>query len=110
MNGAGDMTDPLSLVFLACIVFSGAFLVITTLTCAGHTHGLHFGHLGHAGGHAVHLHLGHAGHATHAGHTDTGAHAAHTTSGAAQTASTPSVWSSLENALEGALNLYGILI
>jgi membrane protein implicated in regulation of membrane protease activity len=99
------MTDPLSLVFLACIVFSGAFLVITTFTGTGHTHGLHFGHFG---GHAVHLHLGHAGHAAHTGHT--GAHATHTTSGAAQTASTPSVWSSLENALEGALNLYGILI
>ena len=99
------MTDPLSLVFLACIVFSGAFLVITTVTGTGHTHGLHFGHFG---GHALHLHLGHAGHAAHAGHT--GTHATHTTSGAAQTASTPSVWSSLENALEGALNLYGILI
>jgi membrane protein implicated in regulation of membrane protease activity len=102
------MTDPLSLVFLACIVFSGAFLVITTISGAGQTHGLHFGHFGQAGGHAAHLHLGHAGHATHTGQA--GAHAAHTTSGAAQSASTPSAWSSLENALGGAFNLYGILI
>jgi hypothetical protein len=56
-------TDPLSLVFIACFVFAGAFLVASLLLGMGHTHGglhLHAGHvhLGHAGGH---LHLGHAG-------------------------------------------------
>jgi membrane protein implicated in regulation of membrane protease activity len=107
------MTDPLSLVFLACIVFSGAFLVITTVTGAGHTHGLHlghFGHFGHAGGHAAHLHLGHAGHAGHAAHSaatnSTNAHAAN----GATPSGGPTLWASIENALEGALNLYGILI
>lgn len=49
-------TDPLSLVFIACFVFAGSFLVATTALGMGHAHsGVHL----HAGGQ---LHLGHAGH------------------------------------------------
>jgi membrane protein implicated in regulation of membrane protease activity len=109
------MTDPLSLVFLACIVFSGAFLVITTITGAGHTHGLHFGHFGHTGAHtgvhALHLHLGHAGHAAgHAG-SHTASSTTHTANGATAPATGgPTLFSSIESAVEGALNVYGILI
>src|SRR5690242_9485887 len=95
-------TDPLSLVFIGCAVFSGAFLIISTLLGAGESH-LHIGHLdGHAGGHD--LHVGHAdsggaGHAAHAadgGHGMHGAHAhadsGHADSSSAQVAATPSVW------------------
>lgn len=65
-------TDPLSLVFIACFVFAGAFLVAALLLGMGHAHGglhLHAGHvhLGHAG---AHVHLGHAGAA--GTHTATG--------------------------------------
>jgi len=96
-------TDPLSLVFIGCAVFSGAFLVISTLLGAGESH-IHFGHLGgHTGDTGGHdLHVGHAdsggaGHAAHAadgGHAMHGAHAhadgahadgAHADSGSAQT-------------------------
>lgn len=111
-------TDPLSLVFIGCAVFSGAFLVISTLLGAGESH---FGHLG---GHDVShdLHVGHAdsggaGHAAHAadgGHAMHGAHAhadsGHADSSSAQVAATPSVWASIENSLLGALNLYGLLM
>ncbi len=72
-------TDPLSLVLIACIVFPGAFLVLSTLLGMGHgahtgaAHGLHLG-----GGHGHVIHgayrtSGHAqtaaGHAPPAGHT-----------------------------------------
>lgn len=52
-------TDPLSLVFIGCFVFSGAFLLASNLMGLGHGHGLHLhtGHL-HMGGHAGQLHLG----------------------------------------------------
>lgn len=114
-------TDPLSLVFLACAVFSGAFLVLSTLLGAGHGHGLHFG--GHTGGHVGgHLggHLGghvagHApgGHATAhtTGHT---ASSGHTANGQAQAATAApaatSPWMALSNAFYASLNLYGLLI
>ncbi len=111
-------TDPLSLVFIGCAVFSGAFLVISTLLGAGESH---FGHLGgHADGHD--LHVGHAdsggaGHAAHAadgGHAMHGAHAhadgAHADGSSAQTVAAPSVWASISNTLLGALNLYGLLM
>lgn len=113
-------TDPLSLVFLGCAVFSGAFLVISTLLgvgdhnvghLGGHTggHDLHIGHadVGHAAGHAAHVTDGHAIHGAHA-HTD-GAHA-HADGGSAQTVAAPSFWASIENTLLGALNLYGLLM
>ncbi len=127
-------TDPLSLVFIGCAVFSGAFLVISTLLGVGESH---FGHLGHVGGHDVGHDFGHdtghaihhdihigghadAGHAGHVGHAD-GVHAdsahtghahadAHGESSAAQTAAAPSIWSSIGSTLLGALNLYGLLM
>lgn len=111
-------TDPLSLVFIGCAVFSGAFLVISTLLGAGESH---FGHLGsHDVSHD--LHVGHAdsggaGHAAHTadgGHAMHGAHAhadgGHADSSSAQVVTTPSVWASIENTLLGALNLYGLLM
>jgi len=109
-------SDPLSLVFLGCVIFSGGFLIISTLLGLGHTdgglhighgHGLHFGHdfghdVGHAAVHADTVH-GHSqisdgsshGHLTHA---DTGLQ------------STSSAWASLTAAFWGALNLYGVLM
>ncbi len=106
-------TDPLSLVFIGCAVFSGAFLVISTLLGAGESH---FGHLGgHTGDTSGHdLHVGHAGHAADGGHAMHGAHAhadsGHADSSSAQVVATPSVWASIENTLLGALNLYGLLM
>lgn len=47
-------TDPLSLVFVTCIVLSSTFLIGTTLLGIGHGHGMH-------------LHVGHAGHVGHLG-------------------------------------------
>ncbi|HKV84513.1 MAG TPA: NfeD family protein [Ktedonobacterales bacterium] len=93
-------TDPLSLVFLACFVFSGTFLVLSTVLGVGHGHALHLG--GHAVGHTPHaLHGGHAGHPAHAAHTS-----------AAQTASAEVAASPLESLrtmLDNGLNLYSIL-
>ena len=114
--------DPLSLVFLTCVVFSGSFLVLSTLLGVGHGHGLHFG--GHTGGHVgphVGGHVsGHAagGHAaTHAAaHTTTGhsASSGHTANGQTQSAAAvptaTSPWMALSNAFYASLNLYGLLI
>lgn len=124
-------TDPLSLVFIGCAVFSGAFLVISTLLGVGESH---FGHVGHVGGHdvghdfghdvghAIHhdIHIGGHADAGHVGHADgahvDGAHAghahadAHGESSATQTAAAPSIWSSIGGTLLGALNLYGLLM
>ena len=124
-------TDPLSLVFLTCALFSGVFLLVTTLLGGGHA-GAHSGGF-HLGGHAIHVpHLGgaHAG-ANHAGaghmansHAASGAHAngAHTTAGshATPTANTSantsanttfaSPWQTLGDLLLGALSLYGVLM
>ena len=125
-------TDPLSLVFIGCAVFSGAFLVISTLLGVGESHIGHLGHVGghdvghdfgghdvgHDVGHAIHhdIHIGHAdaGHAGHVGHAD-GAHAdahadAHGETSATQTVAAPSIWSSIGGTLLGALNLYGLLM
>lgn len=122
-------TDPLSLVFLSCVVFSGAFLVLSTLLGAGHGHGLHFG--GHTGGHVGGHIAGHAGShiGGHAAGSHTAAHhvAAHTAGhaaasghsassnssngqagAAAPTATSP--WMALSNAFYASLNLYGLLI
>ncbi len=56
-------TDPLSLLYVACVVFAGAFIILTTVLGVGQGHGLHVGshglHLGgpgaHASGHGLHL-------------------------------------------------------
>lgn len=87
-------TDPLSLVFLACVAFAAAFLVISTLAGVGHGHGFHLTHAGHVGG-------GYAGHATLTGHT--GAAQANGSGGAS------GPLNSLLGMLEGALSVYGIL-
>lgn len=69
-------TDPLSLVFLGCLVFSGAFLIISTVSGLGHAH---LGDLGHAG-HVGHIgHIGHVGDVGHAGHVGDLAHPVHVT-------------------------------
>lgn len=123
-------TDPLSLVFLGCLAFSAGFLIIVTVTGAGH-HGLHLGghdvHLGgHGIGHAaadVHVahgagHVAHVGdaaaHAAHAAHTADTAHSAHAATNGAQAvpAASPlgSAWSAIAGAFEQAVNLYGLLI
>ncbi|HLY30292.1 MAG TPA: NfeD family protein [Ktedonobacterales bacterium] len=124
-------TDPLSLVFLACAIFAGGFLLITTLLGGGHTgaHGLHIG------GHAIHLpHLGsaHAG-ASHAAHiaspaspapphaistggahpstanTASSANGAHSAGSVAGGASA-SPLQAFSDLLLGSLNLYGLLM
>jgi membrane protein implicated in regulation of membrane protease activity len=115
-------TDPLSLVFIGCAVFSGAFLVISTLLGIGSSHVFHIDgdvgghdfHVGHADiGHAD---VGHAGHAGHIGHADVhagghdGSAHAHADISAAQTDGAPSAWASIQNTLLGALNLYGLLM
>ncbi|MGZ3640299.1 MAG: NfeD family protein [Ktedonobacterales bacterium] len=120
-------TDPLSLVFLTCVVFSGSFLVLSTLLGAGHGHGLHLG--GHTGGHLGGRigHIGHdlgshvashapggqapAGHAAANGHTVPSGHTidGQTNGGAAVPAAT-SPWMVLSNAFYASLNLYGLLI
>jgi len=119
-------TDPLSLVFLTCALFSGVFLLVTTLLGGGHA-GAHSGSF-HLGGHAIHVpHLGgaHAG-ANHAGaghmangHAAPGAHAngahtagSHATSTADSSANTTfaSPWQTLGDLLLGALSLYGVLM
>ncbi|WIG61439.1 MAG: hypothetical protein OJF49_004187 [Ktedonobacterales bacterium] len=109
-------TDPLSLLCIGCIVFSGGFLVISTVTGLGHAHGVHLG--GDTGGHGLHLSgdTGHAGHAAHVADTGhavhNGAHTAHTANGTDSTSSTvaSSPLSMLTHALSASLNLYGLLI
>src|SRR6185437_10648748 len=110
-------TDPLSLVFIACFVFAGTFLLATTLLGMGHAHGgmhLHVGHIGH-------LHLGDGGHVGHpvsatATHTTASGHparvqvphqqSAHTQHDASVAAAQPSV---LSHALES-INVNTILV
>lgn len=123
-------TDPLSLVFLGCVVFSGAFLLIAMFSGLGHGHVLHLGHAAPAGhiGHVGHLgHLGHAGHVGHAAHvghaTPHAAPASHATTGhpsstgstptASASAASPSpvatLWSNIDAAFQGSLNVFSLL-
>ena len=104
-------TDPLSLVFLGCIVFSGAFLLISTLTGLGHGHALHLGHAGHAGhvGHVGAAHGAHGGHAAN-GHATHAAHAgAQTSAGTAGHAPVADAWATVSDTLLGSLNLFSVL-
>lgn len=124
-------TDPLSLVFLACIVFSGAFLVIASVSGMGH--GLHLGahgfHVGHVG---THLHAPHAttAHTAHGGYlhsattqttqTTQAAHSAHGTSaqhagntsntGGASGAAQGSALAAVKDAFIGGFSPYSLLI
>jgi membrane protein implicated in regulation of membrane protease activity len=112
-------TDPLSLVFVGCIVFAGAFLVLSSVLGIGHGHTLHLGHAGH---------VAHVGHAAHTGHVAHPAHGAHPTGSHATTHGAPhgqpgstngdagaapmsiSPLQGLSTTLLGALNLYGLLM
>jgi len=99
-------TDPLSLLFLACALFSGLFLMASVALGAGHGHA---GHLsGHSGGHTAtpaHAVATHAASHTHlavdhdAGHVHTGA-------------GTPAegLWNSIQSLLLGSFNLNGALV
>lgn len=120
-------TDPLSLVFLGCLVFSGAFLIISTVSGLGHVHlgdlghavhlgdlgghfGGHVGDVGHAG-HVGHL-AGHAGDLAHPPHVAANGHSpAHTGDAASHTAadSTHNPIASVGQFLAGSLNLFSIL-
>ncbi len=115
--------DPLSLVFLACFLFSGGFLVVLTLLGGQHhtgqahvgVHGLHLGGHLHAG-HGLHPHLGHGAHAGLGSHTGTHAGSAQATNqatnGAGAASSTMSLapWQSFAATLQSGLNLYSILM
>jgi hypothetical protein len=99
-------TDPLSLVFLGCIIFAGAFLIISSVS--GFGHGLHLGaHGPHLGVHAA-THAGYTAQAPHAAHAST----AHTTTGTPSagtpTQSMPAAL--LHEAFASGLNLYSLLI
>jgi hypothetical protein len=111
-------TDPLSLVFLGCLVFSGAFLIISTVSGLGHVHLGDLGHAGHVGdlgghlgGHVGHL-AGHAGNLAHQGHIAANGHAsAHAgdASGHAAAESSANPLASVGQFLAGSLNLFSIL-
>lgn len=111
-------TDPLSLLFLGCALFSGLFLVAAVVLGAG-GHG-HLGHLGHAG-HLGHIgHTGSAGPSAQTGHASQVGQASHAAGHAAnqptQAAQTPasgggeSLWGMAQSLLLGSLNLNGALI
>lgn len=112
-------TDPLSLVFLICVVFSGVFLVLSSVLGVGHGHVFHLGaHTGagaHTGGHVGHLGAHTGGHAAHApGHNASASHS-QAPHGAANAASAPApasppLWQTAADALLGALSLYGLLM
>ncbi len=102
-------TDPLSLIFIGCAAFAAAFLLVATITGAGHGHLLHL-HLGAHAAHAGHIaHVGHAAHAAHTAHAADGGHVAHPGAGADGSA-LQSARAALANTFDQMLNLYGILI
>jgi hypothetical protein len=102
-------TDPLSLVFLGCIIFSGAFLLISMATGLGHGQ-LHTGHLGHVG-HIGHLtHAGHVStHAAHAGHAASGHASSDTASSTGSAGATHPIWAPVRETLSGSLNPFSAL-
>src|SRR5487761_2312552 len=121
MPGGARMlaTDPLSLLFLACALFSGLFLVVMVALGAGH------GHAGQVGGHSGAAHIAAPAHpgvhaALHApAHVDVaahgglhgGLHSASSQHGAgAAAASTQGLWASIQSLLLGSVNLNGALI
>lgn len=107
-------TDPLSLIFIGCAAFAAAFLLVATLTGAGHGHLLHL----HLGAHATHVthvahvaHVGHAAHAPHAAHAAHSAHGGHVAHAAGATSSAlNSARAALTGTLDQMVNLYGVLI
>ncbi len=104
-------TDPLSLVFLACILFSGGFLAIATVL-GSQAHVAHV-HLGHIGGHSLHVGA-HSGAHVSASHsvqaqTDASAHAGQA-SGVSSVASSGVSWQGVGQTLSSGLNLYSLLM
>jgi hypothetical protein len=104
-------TDPLSLVFLGCLLFAGVFLLVSLATGLGHGHILHAGHAGHVAtaAHTGAIHAAHGGHS--AGHTaggHTASPAGPLTSGAPQ-GPLAALWTSATGALTGSLNLLSVL-
>lgn len=103
-------TDLLSLIFIGCAAFAAAFLLVATLTGAGHGHLLHL----HLGAHATHIghagHLGSAAHAAHAAHSAHGAHAGHVAHAGDSGSALQSARAALAGVFDQMLNLYGILI
>jgi len=113
-NCMGIATDPLSLLFIACIAFSSIFLLLTSILGLGQ-----HGHMGaHSGGH---VHLGGVHHAGVIHNPLTVAHgpvqglrvvlpnhgsAAHTVNSSSGTMSQPNL---VQTLLGYVLNLYGIL-
>lgn len=98
-------TDPLSDVFIACVVFAGVFLVATSVLGMGHVHLLHLGsHAPAAHGIGAHAPVAHGQPSAHTAHT------AHTAHSAAGTAAAASSWDTLVAALSGGLSLYGVLM
>jgi membrane protein implicated in regulation of membrane protease activity len=105
-------TDPLSLLFLGCALFSGLFLVLTVVLGVGHGHAGHLG--GHVGGHLGGHVSGHVAGQTAATHAVGHAHVpAQTTGRGSSVAQTPAgggLWSGLHALLLGSLNLNGALM
>ena len=97
-------TDPLSLLFLGCALFSALLLVVSVALGAGH------GHTGHLGGHTV-AHTAAPAHAaihapTHITHHTGATHNA----AAATTTGDSGWWGAIQSMLLGSLNLNGALI
>jgi hypothetical protein len=104
-------TDPLSLVFLGCLLFAGVFLLVSLVTGMGHGHLFHAGHVSHVAGagHAGAPHLAHGGHATaHAGGSHVASQAGPVTTVAPQSP-LATLWSSTVGTLAGSLNLLSVL-
>jgi hypothetical protein len=111
-------TDPLSLVFLGCVLFAGIFLLVSLATGIGHGHILHAGHAAHAGHMATPPHAG-AAHPAPSGHVighaagdNAGGHAAVNAgplTGGAPQGSLATLWATTTNTLAGSLNLLSVL-
>lgn len=109
-------TDPLSLLFLGCALFSGLFLVLTVVLGVGHGHAGHLGgHVGgHPGGHLGGHVAGHVAGQSAAHHLVGQAHVPAQSDGrgaaVAQTPAGGGLWSGLQDLLLGSLNLNGALM
>jgi hypothetical protein len=115
-------TDPLSLVFLGCMLFSAVFLLVSALSGMGHAqvghvaHVGHIGHVGHVGGashiaHVAHAGGGHvpAGHAAQAGHAGSSTHTAAANGQPGAAAPPASPWSTITSTLLASLNVFSVL-
>ena len=108
-------TDPLSLFFLACALFSGLFLVASVVLGAGHGHAGHLG--GHSGVSGSGAHTATPAHAvaTHVAshlpaHAAPGHDATHDATHAGPVAPGEGLWSSIQSLLLGSFNLNGALV